>query len=180
MFEEIKDKYEEDDRKREDLINRSRAIVKKSKEVITSLHNDQIPDIEGMRNDMQALNRDFGNTRHYHSGSYRIAEQEYVEALAYYSYISEGKLPELDVDYENYLLGICDLTGELVRRAVNRTTKDDFGKVKEIHDFVESIYDELQKMDLRGELRKKTDAVRWNLKKLQEMVFQLKAGGKIE
>ena len=92
-----------------------------------------------------------------------------------------NKIPtsaQLKVDSESYLLGLCDLTGELVRKAVNEVIKKDYEAAVKIKDVVAEIYDEFLKFDLRnGELRKKSDQIKWNLKKLEDIVFEVKLKG---
>ena len=111
-------------------------------------------------------------------GSFRVAMQEYVEALCYAEFVMHNTLlpySSLKVDYEHYLLGLCDLTGELVRRAVNQGIEGNISDVKRIRKFVSSMYDELLQFDFYGgELRKKFDGIKWDLRRLDEMVFTLK------
>ena len=59
----------------------------------------------------------------------QTALQEYAEALCYYHFIKNNKIPtafSLKISNESYLLGLCDLTGELVRKAVNDVIKKNF------------------------------------------------------
>jgi len=109
--------------------------------------------------------------------------QEYVEAVTYLEYVKTGKLAdekEINADPENYLLGICDLTGELARRAVFSVVKEDFKEVEKIKEFVSRIYEEFLKFELRNsELRKKSDSIKWNLKKIEEILYDLKIRGKL-
>jgi len=77
-------------------------------------------------------------------------------------------------------MGLCDLTGELVRKAVNDVIKKNFKQAMEIKDLVDEIYGEFLKFNLRNsELRRKSDQIKWNLKKLEDVVFELKLKGKI-
>ena len=70
--------------------------------------------------------------------------------------------------------GLADLTGELGRKAVHDAIKKDFNSVLKIRLLVEEIYGEFLKFDLRnGELRKKSDAIKWNLNKLEDLVLSL-------
>ena len=72
-------------------------------------------------------------------------------------------------------MGICDLTGEIVRKSINLVTKGDFKTPILLKDFVYDIYHELQLFDaLTHELRRKIDSVKYNLKKLEEISLQLK------
>jgi len=69
---------------------------------------------------------------------------------------------------------LCDLAGELVRKAVKDSIKKNFDSVLEIRDFVEELYGEFLKFNLRnGELRKKSDSIRWNLNKLEELALDV-------
>ena len=80
----------------------------------------------------------------------------------------------MKVNSEEYLLGLCDLAGELVRKAVKDSIKKNFDSVLEIRDFVEELYGEFLKFNLRnGELRKKSDSIRWNLNKLEELALDV-------
>ena len=48
-------------------------------------------------------------------------------------------------------------------------------EVVRIKDCVEEIFGEFLKIDLRnGTLRKKSDSIKWNLKKLEEIMYDIK------
>jgi len=73
------------------------------------------------------------------------------------------------------LLGLCDLSGELVRKAVQEGINNKNKAVLNIRKAVDELYYKILELDLRnGELRKKSDGIKWDLKKLDEMVFSLK------
>ncbi len=97
--------------------------------------------------------------------------------LSFYHFIKTGTLiskEECDVDTENYLLGLCDLTGELGRKAVNSVIKDNHELTHKIKDMVTEIYGEFLKLNLRNsELRKKSDSIKWNLSKIEEIIYNL-------
>jgi len=163
---------------RDAVIADSRKIVQLSKQVIFGLHrNAKVGDkIKAMKNAMQRLRRLVKNKpKLMYSGSYKIAEQEFVEAMAYYQFTSKGKIPsckELGCDPEYYLLGICDFASELVRTATQFAIDGNIPAVEVVKEFVARIHGEFLKLDLRGELRKKSDMVRWSLKNLEDMVAQ--------
>ena len=116
-------------------------------------------------------------------GAFNAALQEYAEAVTYYYYLTEQRLVkpgEIKVDAENYLLGVCDLTGELSRKAVFSVVNEKYSEVEKIKDFVSEIYNEFLKFSFRNsELRKKSDSIKWNLKKIEEIMYDLKIRGKI-
>jgi predicted translin family RNA/ssDNA-binding protein len=186
QFKQLKeemDKYEVD---REELIRLSRDIVGLSKELIYATHRKDFKTAEKAKSDITKLVKSlkkYENSKHYASGSFKISIQEYVEAVCYLEFVKNGKIQtckELDVDPEYYLLGLCDLTGELTRNAVNSAINDDYKKALEVQKFVVGLYEELMQFDFgNGELRKKFDGIKWELNKLQDLVFQLKMKGMI-
>lgn len=167
---------------REKVIANSRRVVKLSKQVIFGLHRGEkgvSTKAQTMKTEMQRLRRLVANRpKLKYSGSYKVAEQEFVEAMAYYGFKTEkGKIPswkELGCDPEYYLLGICDFASELVRTATQFAIDGNIPAVEVIKEFVAQIHGEFLKLDLRGELRKKADMVRWSLKNLEDMVAQSK------
>jgi predicted translin family RNA/ssDNA-binding protein len=181
-FEQMRKELELYDDKREQLIKAGRDIIKLSKQIIYSIHRNELKiaeqNIKTIKEQIRVLSDKVKKDPKLDIGSFKQAVQEYVEAVAYYQYMKNKKLAtrkELGVDSEYYLLGICDLTGELVRNAVNAGIKGETDSAVEIKEFVEGLYDELMQFDLRNsELRKKVDQVKWDLKRLDDLVFTLK------
>ncbi|MBW2995071.1 hypothetical protein KY312_01860 [Candidatus Woesearchaeota archaeon] len=181
-FQEMRNKIEKYDEKREELIKESRDVLKLSKQIVYSIHRNELVIAEKNVKVIKELTKKLADKvkkdPKLDIGSFKTAVQEFVEAVCYYYYVKSKKLPthkELNVGSEYYLLGVCDLTGELVRNAVNAGIKSETKKVIEIKEFVEELYDELMQFDFRNsELRKKADQVKWDLKKLDDLVFSLK------
>jgi len=117
------------------------------------------------------------------TNSFRSSLEEYAEGLTFYHFVKDKKIltkEEIGVKTETYLLGLSDLTGELGRRAVYLTTKGKYKDVKKIYEAVVMIYDGFLNFSLRnGELRKKYDSIKWNLKKIEEILYDLKIRDKI-
>jgi len=182
-FAKIRREIENFDKKREAIIQLSREIINLSKRVIYSLHRNDIKTASSYVNQMNKKKSilDKNNTL-LDININKVAYQEYVEALSYFSFIKNKKIPtksSLKVSTDDYLMGICDLTGELGRKAVNETIKKNFKKAFEIKNLVEEIYGEFLKFNLRNsELRKKSDAIKWNLQKLEDLVFDIKIKGR--
>jgi len=180
-FGTIGKKLKEYDNNREELIKKAREVLKLSKQLIYSLHRKNLEEASKIQKEVIKQKNDLdkiakNNAKLAYEGSYSEAAQEYVEALCYYGFIKDEKLPtseSLVVDVEDYLMGISDLTGELTRRAVTLANKDEnaFVKIKEL---VEEIFGEFLRFDLRnGNLRKKADQIKWNLKKLEEIGYDI-------
>ncbi len=178
-FNKLKADYDRYEVEREALILASRNVVQLSKKVIYSVHRGDSAEksIAEIKKAVKDLEK-FKEPKHLASPSYKIAIQEYVEALCYAEYVKNNSLlsyEKLGVDYEYYLLGVCDLTGELVRKALSAGIEGKYEEVYRIRDFVNELYDELQNFDFRNsEVRKKFDQIRWDLKKVDEMALQLK------
>ena len=181
IFSRIKKELEKKDDLREKIIKNSRPIIKKSKQAIYALHRDSIneakKDLDSAKSALKKLKQDLS------VGAYNAAVQEFVEAYLYYYFVKENRLvsdKELKVDEENYLLGMCDLTGELARRAVFSVVNENYNEVEKIKDFVSIIHNEFLNFNLRNsELRKKSDSIKWNLKKIEEVLYDLKIREKI-
>lgn len=183
-FTKLQKEFQDYDNEREKLIKKSRDVLKLSKQIIYALHRDElsrakklVEEIEQERKELDKIARH--SQKMAYEGSYKIAVQEYVEALLYYHFIQTGELAELKVMAEHYILGLCDLPGELGRRAVFLAGKGDLVCVEKIRNMVDKIYGELLKFDFRdNEIRRKVDAVKYELMKLENLVFELKLKGK--
>ena len=169
------------DQNREQLIKKARDLLKISKQLIYSLHRKNLQeaskilkDVKKEKNNLDKIAKN--NAKLIYEGSYSEACQEYVEAICYYGFVKDKNIPTantLKVDVGDYLMGISDLTGELTRRAVTIANKDEksFLKIKKL---VEEIFGEFLKFDFRNSmLRKKADQIKWNLKKLEDIGYDI-------
>ena len=76
---------------------------------------------------------------------------------------------------EDYLLGVCNLSNELSRLCVNSVSAGDFGLPVEALLFVQELYSGFQLLNLKNDvLRKRYDAIKYDLKKIEECVYDLK------
>ncbi|MCX6711295.1 MAG: hypothetical protein NTZ02_04390 [Candidatus Woesearchaeota archaeon] len=181
-FAEMKKKLEEFDEQRESLVSEVRNIVRLSKRIIYSVHrNDEKSSDESVAEIRKIVKATMQKVRKepalLHSGLLKSAIQEYVEAVCFYEIIRNKRIPthkELDVQPEHYLLGICDLTGELSRRSVNAAAGADYKTALEMKGIVSEIYDEMMQFDFaNGELRKKFDSIKYEVKRLEEMALTI-------
>lgn len=180
-FSRLRKELSEFDAKRERLIRLSRDVISCSKQVIAAVHRKDMKGAATASKPMVAAvlkMKSMADGRLQCQGSYKVAMQEYVEAKCLLSYAKDKKLltaQQLKVGWEHYLLGISDLVGELLRRAVNQGIEGHDDEVFETHSFVTGLYNELLQFDfMGGEVRKKFDSIKWDLKRLDEMVFALK------
>lgn len=183
-FSKLRKDIQDYDSERENLIKQSRDVLKLSKQIIYAVHRDElneaaklIKQIEAEKKKLDAIakhSRKMGS-----EGSYKVAIQEYAEALLYYHFVKDGGLVDLPIDTEHFILGLADLPGELVRKAVFLAGKGEVDKVIKIKDAVDTIYGELLKFDFRdNEVRRKFDSIKYDLRKLEDLVLDLKLKGR--
>lgn len=179
---------EKSDEIREQIIRDSRKLIMASKTAIYSIHRDEFEQAEKTLNKMKVdvaelRKKVIKEPKLQFEGIFRVAIQEYVEALSLFEFIRHGKiLPynEEFADVEVYLMGLCDLSGELVRKAINSSIKEKYSIAVNIRNLLEEMYTELSKFDFKnGEVRRKYDGIKYDLKKLDDLVFELKMKGKI-
>lgn len=181
-FKSIGKEMSEIDKQREVLIKKSRDVLKLSKQLIYALHRNNMNESNDLLNELKKEKTKLDKIANKYKkltyeGSYSEALQEYVEALSYYAFMGGKKMPtraSLKVGTEDYLLGVCDLTGELARKAVALTVKREFKSVLKIKKLIEEAYGEFLKFNLRNSyLRKKSDSIKWNLKKIEEIMYDI-------
>ena len=179
-FKDIESFLKEEDSMREQVIGTSRVILKNSKTAIYSLHRKEIAEAKKLIDESKKLIAMLNKViaKHLHlKQSMENALEEYCEACCFYGFITDKKLPtyiELGVDPYIYLGGLSDLTGELGRRSVLEAIARNKLEVNAIRDLVDEIYGAFARLDLRnGELRKKSDAIKWNLNKVEEVLHDI-------
>ncbi|MBW2964538.1 hypothetical protein KY363_03690 [Candidatus Woesearchaeota archaeon] len=183
----IKKQMNDYEKQRDKVIQLSREVVQLSKKVIYAMHRNDLKSATSAVADMKAKFRVLQTTIKSHkllsSGSYKVAVQEFVEALSFYELMKGNSIPTnraLKLDPEFYLMGLIDLTGELVRKAINSAIKGEYKTSVKLKNLVSDLYDELLLFDFAGgELRKKFDSIKYDLKKLDDLVLSLKLSQKI-
>ncbi|OAQ61648.1 translin family protein [Pochonia chlamydosporia 170] len=79
---------------------------------------------------------------------------------------------------EEYLLSLTDLTPELSRLATNAVTLGDFELPMTISAFVKDIFAGFQLLNLKNDiLRKRADAVKYDVKRVEDVVYDLSLRG---
>jgi len=179
-FKQIELYLKEEDARREEIINTSRIILKNSKSAIYSLHRQELDEAKKLLDEASKLISQLKKITETHphlKQNMENALEEYCEACCFYSFVKDKKIPthiELDLEPYTYLGGLSDLTGELGRRSVLEAIAKNKTEVKAIRELVDEIYGLFSKLDLRnGEIRKKGDAIKWNLNKIEEVLHDL-------
>jgi len=107
----------------------------------------------------------------YHAGFVENAAQEFVEANCFYNIMQGKDLPDPDkiqTTYSSYLMGLCDLVGELRRTALDSIRHGKAKTADKYLDMMEEIYDVIIRFDYPSGLipiKKKQDMVRGMIEK---------------
>lgn len=176
-FKQFKEEYDKEDKKREETINKSRLIVKNSKQAIYSLHREDYEKASTLLKESSEKLLEIIDHENI-TGSVNAAIEEFVEAKCFEMFLKNKTIPtreELNVPFEKYMCGLADFTGELVRLAVIKGTTRDIKEIEFIRNLVNDLMGSFLEIDLRNsDLRKKYDGIKWNLSKLEQMLYELK------
>ncbi|RMD59796.1 hypothetical protein D6821_00335 [Candidatus Parcubacteria bacterium] len=181
FFNWLKQKHFSWENERRQIISRSNDILHTSKRVIFALHRDDreraLLLLKGAEKSLQALQKKFGSKRLEMEGAYKAALEEFVEAAMFWRVI-EGKklnrLSGLQISYDSYLAGISDLTGEIMRRIINKAARRQTVEVERLIQLLQTIMTQLVEFDMTGYLRTKYDQARSSLRKAEQIYYELK------
>ncbi|MBN1377568.1 hypothetical protein JW949_04535 [Candidatus Woesearchaeota archaeon] len=179
-FEKIRKILDNESSEREKVIKISREIRRSSKKSIYEVQKNNFRKAKKYIDDTGKKVKEVNKIIKKHpsvSGSANPGLEEYSEAVLFYNYVKNNKIvsfKDINVDEKNYLSGMADFTGELVREATQKAIENNTKKMKEIRKTVDSIFEQFLQFDFEnGILRKKRDSIKWNLKRLQEMEYDL-------
>lgn len=181
FIQQLKKDYEKHNGERRQIISLSNDILNNSKRAIFAIHRGDIKKAEEMIASIEKTitytEDKFGFVRISQEGAYKAGIEEYVEAKMFYL-VDQGKkvdkIAKLKIDTESYLGGISDLTGELVRKAINRAAEGKYNEVKKIKEIINDIMTELVEFDMTGYQRTKYDQAKGNLKKIEQIDYEIK------
>jgi translin len=171
IVDKIEKSIDSKDKVREKALRFSREIIINCRKAIQCIHQDLMNDAKSnIKKASDKLQELYKLTKlHpelYHAGFVENAAQELVEANCLFN-IKNGKdLPdpdELKTTYSSYLMGLCDLVGELRRTALDSIRAGKAKKADENLNMMEEIYDVIIRFDYPSGLipiKKKQDMVR--------------------
>jgi len=106
-------------------------------------------------------------------GSEALATREQVAGL-----LGLTTTTTMRLDVEEYLLGLCHLSNELSRLTVNCVTSEDYSRPGRVAAFLNSLHTGFRLLNLKNDnLRKKFDSIKYDLKKVEEVVYDLSIRG---
>lgn len=181
FFKKLKKEYDESTVQRRKIISQSNNILHESKRVIFALHRGDVAGagetLKEIENALISLDKQFSHHRINDEGAYKAAVEEYAEAKLFHLVLTKQKIdkfPKVNLDHESYIGGLSDLTGELVRLATNTAAKGNYAEVAKIKDLVEDIMAELVEFDITGYLRTKYDQAKTNMRKLEQINYDIR------
>ena len=174
----LKEKFEELEEKRDELIKDSIRITRLSKEAIYSIIRgdfDRAKErIDIMDNLVNQLKEKITSYPWFYN-SISICFQEYAEAKILYYFIRENRIPtheEMGVDEISYVGGLIDFVGELSRKATEEMIKGNVDFAMRAKDIIEHIYLKMLYMEFKNyDLRRKVDYIAGVLNSLKEKIF---------
>jgi len=180
FIKKLKQEYDLHELERRQIISLANVFLHDSKRVIFSLHrgdaNQAGESLKEIEKILMNLEKKFGYARLAQEGAYKAGVEEYVEAKLLFKIVSGEKVDAIKgitINAEGYLGGICDLTGELVRQAVNRAAASKLKEVVRVKSAIEDIMAELVEFDMTGYLRTKYDQAKGNLRKIEQINYEI-------
>ncbi|KAL6585396.1 hypothetical protein OROMI_002040 [Orobanche minor] len=132
-----------------------------------------------------------GQYYRYH-GDWRSEIQTVVSLLAFMHWLeteslllhteAEEKLglnpTEFGLDIEDYLTGLCFMSNDLPRYVVNQVTAGDYDCPRKVLKFLTDLHAAFRMLNLRNDfLRKKFDGMKYDLRKVEEIHYDVKIRG---
>ena len=210
IFTEIQRQLDAKHDKHEQLVKLSRDCTIQSKRIIFQLHRawgdkpggpsvlrEAEEKLKKVHNNLKEIAAKLGggeNTHKFHR-AFSPGLQEYVEALSYLSYLKSAKLISLreaqrsiewsdsvilELNPNDFVLGIADLSGELMRRCTNAVTEGNRSQPFELLGFMRALYCGVLSLPPSAscrELSRKLPVLQSNVLKVERICYTLKIRG---
>ena len=181
FWREVHEKQAAYDNSRREIIAEANRALHLAKQAIFALHREDVDDaLKKIDNSSDILvqleKKHQGDDKLRSEGSWSAAIEEFVEASLFKSYLAKSKVGEVTgprVRPHEYIGGFADYTGELVRYAILQASKGNYQEVKNIAGEVNDAIAILLEYNLTGVLRTKFDQAKKNLRKMEEIVYEL-------
>ena len=164
------------DETREQALKTSRDIIINCRKAIQNLHKNNFDTAKNYIKKSSAklatlydITQEFPDL--FHAGFVENAAQEFVEAHCFYNIKKEKDLPdpdEIQTTYSSYLMGLCDVVGELRRGALTYILDGETTKAHDYLTYMDHIYDVIMELDYPSgllPLKRKQDVLRGIIEK---------------
>lgn len=180
-LDEIKVRMDAYDKLREQVIKDSRDVQKLSKQAIFSIHRGNLEGSQKQLDDAYvkalAILALIEKTPTLRNGSFSNSLEEWAEGKMTLQWaLDKTILSKADmaiVNTSEYIGALSDFTGEIGRMAVASAVKRDIERVKEVQQADVVISSALMLINVGGKYNKKVSAVQQNLKKVEDVVYEL-------
>ena len=189
LFNTIVRELEAYEARRELVIKAGREILRDAKRVIFLCHDGKLDEA---KRHLASLTRIVGTNEKkfkkplsanrgafplYSEGSWCAAVEEYLEAWFLLHFLTHKKIvaptgiaPKADV----YIGALADSTGELVRLAVLRGARKEVKTIEQFRGLTARVVEFMLPLYLTGSSRQKFDAAKKNLKRIEEIVYEVR------
>ncbi len=174
----ITDQGEKDTQMRDMVFRISRDIQRMSKAAIYALHREEVAEariaIAKAEKDLVKMYKVIKGTRFAYDANYLGACEEFLESFYLMKVFQHKSLDVFDgfpVSYDQYGGALADVTGELVRRAVNIAGEKTLKELIYFKSISEELVSAMARMFLTGHLRQKFDEAKRNLHKIEEIIY---------
>jgi len=181
LLAKLKKSYQANELDRRQINAASNNILFEAKNIIFAIQrNDLIlaaQKLTALETSLKKIEKSFGSARLQKEGSYRAATEEYFEGRSLYDVIKDHRVnpvKAITLTHDDYLGGICDMIGELVRYATNQAASGQFDEAIKIKKLATDIMSQLADFDMTGYLRTKYDQARSHLRKLEQIAYEIK------
>ncbi len=181
IFTKIKSQHRAHEQVRREVIAFSNEALSKSKRAIFAMHRDDhasAADLLRQASDLfTKVEQRFKKSKGLqYEGAYKAALEEYAEALLFAQYLKTRKIGPIEARAMEplvYLSGLSDTTGEIVRYTLRQVTHGKTDTLVHARDTVELVIEFMLDLDATGYLRTKFDQAKGNLKRLEDMLYDL-------
>jgi len=180
FIKKLKTDYQKRESERRQIISASNEILHDAKQAIFALHRNEIKTVakklQGLEQWLKNLEKTFKFQRLTEEDSFNAALEEYAEAKLFFQVMNGEHIQafkQVSMTTKAYIGGLSDLTGELVRVATNRAAQGRFDDVALMQAITTDLMAELVTFDFRGYLRTKYDQAKNNLRKMEQISYDV-------
>ncbi|MBU2575792.1 hypothetical protein KKF64_01765 [Patescibacteria group bacterium] len=180
FIKKLKDQIEKSDNARGRIIRETHPMIREAKHAIFKIHRGEIKEseksLQKLEKKIKSIVKEAEKAGSRSEGTLHVAVEEYLEALYLLKVIQKKSIPQklaFSITADEQLGALSDLTGELVRAATLEVTKGNLKSIQQYRNATEELFGVLLQMNLRGALRQKRDDARRNLKRLEEILYDV-------
>ena len=178
---EVEERMEFLEIKRESLIAQSRSIIRGTKRVIHSIHVGEPFDMKPLKKEMSILSKEIAKEPELQSfANVTDAMMEFSEAAILSAIVKNKPVPsfrDLGVTPQAWALGLADCLGEIRRLILDSMLKDDIKRAEKLFANMEEIYPMIMSFDVPDAIlpiRRKQDIARSVVEKTRtDLVYAL-------